>query len=166
MWNVSLCLRPGGTSCHAMPLLGHLVLEVLPDLFIVRACFSLCHNSVNHHGTLWIRVTIHWPTIFHPMVSAFIHYSVIIESYQVVILNVSLLYIYQAALFCIKKVSFFLHSPLFLSLFLSITMKHGFFKMLFNVLFSIAIIIILNACHLFIVAYGKLTQTWPWWRET
>ena len=118
MLNVSLCLRPGGTSCHAMPLLGHLVMEVLPDLFIVRACFSLCHNSVNHHGTLWIRVTIHWPTIFHPMVSAFIHYSVIIESYQVVTLNVSLLYIYQAALFCIKKVSFFSSfSSLSLSLF-------------------------------------------------
>lgn len=92
------------------------------------ACFSLCHNSANHHGILWVRVTIHWPTTFHPVVSAFIHYSVIIESYKMVILNVSLLYIYQPALFCIKKVSLFLHSPLFLSLFLSITMKHGFFK--------------------------------------
>ena len=117
MLNVSLCIRPRGASCHAMPLLGHLAMEVLPDLFIVMACFSLCHNSANHHGILWVRVTIHWPTTFHPVVSAFIHYSVIIERYKVVILNVSLLYIYQPALFCIKKVSFFLHSPLSLSLF-------------------------------------------------
>lgn len=128
MLNDSLCIRPGGASCHTMPLLGHLAAEILPDLFIVRACFSLCHNSANHHGILWVRVTIHWPTTFHPVVLAFIHYSVIIESYKMVILNVSLLYIYQPALFCIKKVSLFLHSPLFLSLFLSITMKHGLFK--------------------------------------
>lgn len=128
MLNVSLCIRPGGASCHTMPLLGHLAAEILPDLFIVRACFSLCHNSANHHGILWVRVTIHWPTTFHPVVLAFIHYSVIIESYKMVILNVSLLYIYQPALFCIKRVSLFLHSPLFLSLFLSITMKHGLFK--------------------------------------
>ena len=127
MLNVSLCIRPRGASCHAMPLLGHLAMEVLPDLFIVMACFSLCHNSANHHGILWVRVTIHWPTTFHPVVSAFIHYSVIIESYKMVILNVSLLYIYQPALFCIKKVSFFF-ILLFLSLFLSITTKHGFFQ--------------------------------------